>query len=534
MRLTDYWRMVWGHRIAILAVGLFAALLAGVASSLATPLYRATTSVYFSLPSGDSATDLSQGSTYTQAQMLSFAELATQPVVLDAVIDELGLEETTRELADQISTRASRDTVILSISVARESPEQAALIANTVADEMRTVVRDLAPKDAAGDPSINAETVGEATPPKYPFRPNKRLNVAVALVGGLLLGTALTIARELFDTRVRSDAEAGELTDAPVLTAVPYSRELKRLPVVMEAFPHGPAAEAYRRLRINLKYLRSTHEVDVVTLTSSLSGEGKSVSSLNFAYACAESGDRVLLIDGDMRGPGVTTYAGLEPSVGLTTVLTDDADFDDVVQSWSQGARFDVLASGPLPPNPTQLIESAAMRTLLDTLRQRYDLVIIDSPPLLPVSDAALFAARSSGAILVVNLRKAHRNDVTQAAASLATVGADLLGVVVNGAEPHSNADYYGAYVKAPSRWAMMQTARRRRSARRRRDARRAARVQRAVLPGVTTAGHLACQELLARSPLPAIARRVRAWRAEAVRPTARHALRTRSVRFDL
>ncbi len=445
MRLSDYWQIVRsGWRLILLAT-LAGGLIAAAMAFPATPMYRATTSVYFSLPNGDTASDLSQGSTYTQAQMLSFAELATQPAVLDGVIESLDLDTTSKALAARVRATASQETVILSITAISTDPNEAAEIANATAEELIKVARQLAPANAQGDPSIDAATVGAATAPKYPFSPQKRRNLLLGLLAGLLLGIAATIARELLDTRVRDDDEAEHLVKAPVLAEVGRSRSFKKSTVVMQSDPRGTASEAYRRLRINLRYLRTTHDVDIVTLTSSVSSEGKSTTAINFAYACAEAGDRVLLIDGDLRQPAIAAYTGLEAAVGLTTILADGVDFQDVVQTWGETTRFDVLASGDLPPNPTELIESQAMRALLERLRHEYDLVVIDSPPLLPVSDGALFAARSSGAIVVANVRKVHRAELVDAVASLHQLGATVLGLVINGGSPQTQSSYYGA-----------------------------------------------------------------------------------------
>jgi succinoglycan biosynthesis transport protein ExoP len=449
MRITDYWHIVRGTWRSILAVTILGGIVAAAISFPATPSYQSTTSVYFSLPVGDTATELSQGATYTQAQMLSFAELATKPVVMSGVINRLDLNTTPKGLATQVQAKASPQTVILTLTASSDDPQRAAAIADATANELIKVARDLAPVNSKGAPTLDASTIGKAAVPSYPVSPNKRRNVVLGLLAGLLLGIAVSIARELMQTHVRDDDEAENLVKAPVLARISSNRAFKRSPVVMASDPRGTASEGYRRLRINLRYLRTSHEISVVTFTSAISSEGKSTTALNFACACAEAGDRVLLIDGDLRQPAVAAYTGLEGAVGLTTILAEGVRFEDVVQAWGDAVRFDVLTSGDLPPNPIELLESEAMRALLDHVREQYDLVVIDSPPLLPVSDGALLAARSSGAIVVANVDKVHRSELVDAVASLQQVRANVLGLVINGGSTQAQSGYYAA----PSRW---------------------------------------------------------------------------------
>jgi capsular exopolysaccharide synthesis family protein len=204
------------------------------------------------------------------------------------------------------------------------------------------------------------------------------------------------------------------------------------------AAPHSPQAEAYRQLRTNLQFLQVGGAAAddapggrVLTVSSSVAGEGKSTTAANLAVALAETSARVLLVDADLRRPALAGFLGLEGAVGLTTVLLGQAERGDVVQEWGT-AGLQVLPSGPLPPNPTELLGSPAMRRLLDELRAEYDYVVLDSAPLLPVADGAVLAAQVDGTVLLANVTKVRRHQVTEALTTLGRVDAPVLGLVLN------------------------------------------------------------------------------------------------------
>lgn len=446
MRLRDYvtiMRKRW-LLIAIFCVAGVAA--AGAASFTATPSYKATASVYFSLPYGTTAADLFQGSNYTQNQVQSFAELATMPVVLQPVIDDLGLGVSPKALAGPVSATASPDTVIVQITAADASPQRSADIANAVADELGVVVRKLSPKDAKGRSTVDVSTVGQASPPQSPSSPKKKRNLAAGLLGGLFVGAALAVIRELLDTRIRRPADVTAITRAPMLGDIAADKALSDNALVVRDLPSSPSAESFRRLRTNLGFIVVEASPLVVVMTSSLANEGKSTTVANLAIAYAEVGDRVLLIDADLRKPSIADYLGVEGAAGLTTVLTGLASFDEVVQPYSTSHEnsLDVLTSGEVPPNPSELLASRAMASLLELVRGRYDIILFDSAPLLPVTDAAILAHIATGAVIVANAGRVHRAQFGDAVASVEQVGARVLGVVLNGVPAKGSSSYHG------------------------------------------------------------------------------------------
>ena len=186
-----------------------------------------------------------------------------------------------------------------------------------------------------------------------------------------------------------------------------------------------------------------------IVITSSLPGEGKSTTSINVAITLADAGTRVALVDADLRRPSVAKYMGLEGSVGLTTVLIGRASVEDVIQPWGNGFLH-VLPAGQVPPNPSELLGSLAMAHLLEKLTSQYDVVIIDTAPLLPVTDAAILSKLTGGALLVVGADKLHRSQLAESVGALETVGARILGIVVN-RQKRKQSDQYAYYDYTPT-----------------------------------------------------------------------------------
>lgn len=444
MDVGGYLSLLRRHWIVILALGLLAGAGGYAYAGTLPPEYRATVSLHVSFPRGESVSELVQGTTYARTQVETLALLSRMPVVLDPVIDRLELSSSSRALGRTISASSPLDTSILEVTAVSTSPQQAADVANAVGDELAVVIADL--ESAAAGRGIQVTTVAPAVPPRQPFAPNTRLITATALAAGLGLGVLLALARTVLDTRVRTEDDVRRLTAATVLTTVRQDRGVRPSTVVMRENPFGDRAEAYRRLRTNLRFLGlGTTVGGSVVVTSALPGEGKSTTSMNLAIALAERDLRVLLVDADLRRPSLAEHAGLDGTVGLSTVLIGDATLDQVVQPWG-GAALHVLAAGQIPPNPSELLDSPAMVELLTAARRDYDVVVLDSAPLLPVTDAAVLARLTDGALVVVGLHKVRRHQLTAALHNLDAAGGRLLGVVLNRARGGRDGQYSYRY----------------------------------------------------------------------------------------
>ncbi|MGY1639799.1 polysaccharide biosynthesis tyrosine autokinase [Geodermatophilus sp. SYSU D00703] len=446
MGVRGWFQVLYRHVLAIVVAVVVCGTGALTASLLATPSYAATAGLFFSLQNASSAGDLVEGGAFTRDQMASFATLATTPAVLEPVIDELDLATDVRELADRVEAVTPSGTVFLELTVTDPSPQLAADVANAVAAQLIEVVGDVAPADTEGRATVRATTVTPAAAPEFASSPNTRMNLAAGLLTGLALGVLYALLRESLDTRVRDVHRVEALTDAPVLGRLAADGDVPDL-VVADA-PHSPQAELFRQLRTNLEFSRAEGEPFSVAVTSSLPQEGKSTTAINLALALSEVCDRVLLVDADLRRPAVAQRLGLEGAAGLSTVLVGRADVEDVVQPWGDGG-LSVLTSGAVPPNPAQLLDSPRMRALMAELEGRYDVVVVDSPPLLPVTDALLVSRCTRGTLLVVDSRRVRRHQLAEALRQLAAVQTRLFGVVVNRLVAGKQVYGYGSYSSA-------------------------------------------------------------------------------------
>ena len=248
--------------------------------------------------------------------------------------------------------------------------------------------------------------------------------------------------RELLDTSIKSTDDIAEATDAAVMAGITFDAATTKTPLVSSLGSHEPRVEAFRVLRTNLQFVDVDNANKAFVVTSSVPAEGKSTTAVNTAITLAQTGQKVLLVDGDLRRPQAAKLLGLDDAVGLTTVLVGRVSVDDALQRHETG--MDVLTSGVIPPNPAELLQSHAMADLLTELRGRYDVIVIDAPPLLPVTDAALIAAQTDGALLVVRHGRTTKDQLHGAVERLAGVNAHALGVVFNMTPRKSGRGGYG------------------------------------------------------------------------------------------
>lgn len=415
----------------MLIIALASLAIAGGVTMLMTQRYTATTRLFFAVAGTGSATDLAQGSSFAERQMTSYAEVARSPLVLNPVIRDLGLDMTADVLDNRITATVPTDTVILELAVIDENAAQSAAIANAVGAKVSEVASRLSPDRADGSQAVLATTLAPAAVPVAASTPNIPRNLALGLVVGLLLGFGVALLRQVLDTKVRSEQDVRAATDSSILGVIAFDDKVPTHPVILRDDPHSPPAEAIRRLRTNLQFIDVAERSRSIVISSSVSGEGKTTTAINLAVSLADAGSRVLLIDADLRRPSIADYLGLEGRAGLTTVLIGKATEADVVQPWGDSS-LDVLPAGQVPPNPSELLGSKAMQALLDRVTSTYDIVLIDSPPLLPVTDAAVLGRQVGGLLVIAGVDVIHRPQLKETMNLLDTAGCHVLGVVVN------------------------------------------------------------------------------------------------------
>lgn len=387
-------------------------------------------------------------------------------------------ELTATEVGDKVEVNPEGESDLVSVDATDKSPEFAAELANTFsrqyidfrrnADRAKVrraqalidaQLRELSPAARSSEvgenleqrrrqlevlgalQTGNAELVQPAAAPTSPSSPQTERNVALGLLLGILLGLGLTLLREQLDRRVRDVEDVEELYAVPVLGTIPQSRVIPALSPGEELPPTGMEGEAFRMLRANLRYFNVDRDVTTILVTSAAPQDGKTTVSWNIALAEARAGDRVLLLEADLRRPAIARNLGIPtPEEGLSLVLAGASETKDAIQNVHD---VDVLPAGPLPPNPAELIESQRMAELLAWAEREYDRVIIDTPPAAVVADALSLFNRVGGVVVVARLQQSEHTAAVNLRDQLANTGAPVLGIVVNGVPAPPESSYY-------------------------------------------------------------------------------------------
>lgn len=284
-----------------------------------------------------------------------------------------------------------------------------------------------------------------ASIPNTPIRQHLSRNLGVGAIAGGVLAALLVLLRKAFDLKIRSQQDVEEVTGKSVLGIVPQSKSLSFRPGEQGGLVHGHAGEALRQLRTNLRFVNVDEPARSIVITSPAPGDGKSTIAAQLARIIAVSGEKVVLVDCDLRLPTQATRFGVDGDVGLTQVLTGDIDVIDMLAPTDVEGLW-LLPAGRIPPNPSELLGSRAMRSIVQKLSVDH-IVILDAPPLLAVTDAALLGAAVDGVVLVTRMGTTHKAQVALSAKLLEQAHAALLGCIVNQAPKRAMGEaMYGAY----------------------------------------------------------------------------------------
>lgn len=433
MDLREYVRLLrrrWRLILLSLLVTLSAAL---VLTVTADRTYTARTQFFVSAQGPAAGSDITSaytGAQFTQQRVKSYVNVVQSPRTGALVKADLGSADSADTIASKISAGAPLDTVLINVSVVDDDPREAQAIAISIGRVFPALVEEIE-KPKSGPSPVRLSVVQQAPLPTSPTSPRPKFNLALGLLAGLVAGGAGAVLREALDTSISGPEQTRELVGAPILGAINYDQEAAKRPLVVVTAPSSPRAESFRQLRTNLQFVDIEHPLRSVVFTSSVPGEGKSTTTCNLAITLTQAGLRVVLVEGDLRRPRIADYMGVEGAVGLTSVLLGRTTLDDALQPWGD-ASLQILASGPLPPNPSELLGSQGMQDLLRELERRVDIVIIDAPPLLPVTDAAVLGTLTSGLVMLVRSNSTTREQVTGAVETIHAVGGTLLGAVLN------------------------------------------------------------------------------------------------------
>ena len=279
--------------------------------------------------------------------------------------------------------------------------------------------------------------VDVAKPGIAPVKPNKPLNIALGLIIGLIMGVGLAFFIEYLDTSVKTIDDVERTFQSPVLGVIPQN-----VGYLINEGPESKHAEAYRVLRTNLLFSRKDEKLNSIVVVSAGAGEGKSTTALNLATVFAQSGQRILIVDSDLRRPTLHKLMGVTNNIGLTNYLLKQNPIEEVIQT-SAVPMLDFMASGKLPSSSMGILGSTQMREMVSELKGRYDFIFFDSPPILGVSDASVLASEMDMVIQVIQYRRYPQPMNMRAKQVIEKVGGNYVGIVLNNINLSQDESYY-------------------------------------------------------------------------------------------
>ncbi|MEV6152784.1 polysaccharide biosynthesis tyrosine autokinase [Nonomuraea sp. NPDC052129] len=428
MDLLYYMRLLrrnWLLLLISLGIGISTAV---VVTANTPPQYVATISMLVSGQDREGSL-----STAYQAGMLSAQRVQSYATLLSSrrVVSQITTPEDIRRMQANISAEVVPGTVLLRATVTDTDPARAAQLANTLGTRFTQLIEQLERVNSATRPTVKVTVVDQAEIPQTPVSPRPVVNLVVAVLIALVIAIGSLTLRDRLDTTIKTSDALQRVSKSSTLGIIGYERDARRHPLIVRSGGRSSRSEAFRSLRTNLQFIGVDRQPKSLVITSCLPNEGKSSTSSNLAITLAQAGWRVLLVDGDLRRPRIPTYLGIEGAVGLTDVLIGKARLDEVIQPWGEPRLF-VLPSGQIPPNPSELLGSRGMRQVIDQVMDDYDIVIVDAPPLLPVTDAATLSAICDGVLLVARYGKTRQEHIVRGTELLASINARIVGTVMN------------------------------------------------------------------------------------------------------
>ncbi len=460
MTILEFFRTTRAN-LWLLIIGIIVGAAAGFGyASLQPKVYAASSSGYVTV--GESGTvDVLSGSTAAKERARSYAAIVSSEAVAQKIkqnTPELSL--TTGQIRSSLTATAGDNAALITVSAQASSPKNAQLLANSALQATADYIKEIEQNPGNAQALVNGDSNAAATPPAnsntvrvIPLNnasvnpplvsPNYQQNTLIGAVIGLVVVYTAIFLRRALDQRIRTRDDATKATGASILGVLPVSEDLNEENIVNGDTDDHIAQESIRQLRTNLRFVNVDTPPRSFIVTSAVPGEGKSTVSLSLARSLADAGSPVILIDADLRRPTVAKKLKLDAKVGLTQVLAGQVEIANAVHQLGDSNLF-VLPAGRIPPNPSELLGSDKMRQLIKELSEEF-IVVVDVPPLLPVTDASLLSHSVDGVILVGSIGRSHREQMTEASSILKKVNANLFGLVLNRAPRKGLGNsYYG------------------------------------------------------------------------------------------
>ena len=442
MELTHYLRILIKHWWLITPIVLVTVVSTAIFTWRQDPTYSTTTTFIvspstsiFSDPRGFlSGLDVlgARGSVAN-----TYSDIATSRRVRNDTIEALGLNPVETETID-VASKILAGTNVIYITVEGTDPSLITTFANKLGEITVMYVEKL-----YGVYDLKILDVAE--PPVFPFKPNWKLNLALAALLSLAMGVSLAFLMEYMDDTLRIPDEISRIFQAPLIGFIPVMAKPEAEGLYMVILPRSAAAEAFRSLRTNLEFASVDQPLKTILVTSIGAGDGKSSVAINLAIVLAQSGKRVVLADADLRRPSVHRFFSIPNQKGLSDIIRGQVNFTDAIYQ-SQEGGVAVIPAGPLPPNPAEMLGSKKMEHILASLQESADVVILDSAPFL-VADAWALSAKVDGVVLIVQLGRTTKKAAQAVMDQIQRGRVPIVGVVLNCVVNGSELDYYSGYL---------------------------------------------------------------------------------------
>lgn len=430
MELLDYWRVARRSWVVLVASTLVGLSLAAAYSLTQPTVYSATASAYVVAGTSESTGDALAGSALAKEKAEIYLPLVTSQQVATRIAEDLQLNST-QGIAASLTGSVVKESVLFQITATSSTSVSASLLAEAAIRATAAEVESLETINPSGSATpttvIKVVPVQQAATPAVRVSPTVIRNLAIGAALGLMIGFVIALIRRVVDRRVRTSTEAEELAGVGTLGIIPTVPELASSR--LSANP-GPAAEAMRLLRTNIRFVSVDHPPRSIVVTSANPDEGKSTIAAHLAFMLAESGQPTILVDADLRRPSQAKFFDVDGAVGLTQVLARAVPLTDALVTGPH-PNLGLLLAGRIPPNPSELVGSERMHSLIGELSTTH-IVIIDAPPLLAVTDAGLLTVASDGALLVIKSGSTFKEQVELCRDTFDRVGGGLLGTVLN------------------------------------------------------------------------------------------------------
>lgn len=458
MTVSDFLRMTIRYAVLIIICAVVGAAIAfGIALTRPQVFQASALGYVMTANTGGDVQGINNLNSAALSTAQSYVPLFGTQAVAEGVAERTETNDSAGEIAGSLEATVDPNLPIITVVARAESAEKAQQRANAAIEAVAEEANRMSNGgEVRENPPVSLEPYQNAGLPSAPVAPNYSMFVLTGGGIGLLLGYSFAYYRFRIDTRIRTTRDLESITEHPNLAVLPSAPAVKREDGLIDEPDDFAAREALRKLRTNLRYVNVDNPPQSIVITSSFQGEGKSTIAGNLARVVAESGQRVVLVDADLRRPTVHHSFQVDGAVGLTQVIAGAVQLSEVITATPVEGLF-VIPAGQLPPNPSELLGSRKMKEIIERLSAEA-LVIIDAPPLLPVTDAVLLSVHTDGAIVVVHAGETTQEHLARAFGYLDKVGSRILGTVLNmsstkaiGRIVYGDAEYgygYGKYQK--------------------------------------------------------------------------------------